>query len=63
MEKVKISLSSFFSHPKDAFLQLCKDVFGFYKNSIGSWIGNKINNIIQEKIKGTKVEIQLKQGE
>ncbi len=60
MEKVKVSFSDFFTHPKDAFPTLLKSIWDFYRNFIVNWVGNTINNIIEEKIKGKKIEIELK---
>ncbi len=60
MERVKVSFSDFFTHPKDAFPTLIKSIWDFYRNLIGNWMGGWINNLIEEKIKGKKIEIQLK---
>lgn len=60
MERVEFSFSDLLSNPKDSCLKFLQDVFDFYKNSIGNWISGVINNIIEEKIKGKKIEIELK---
>ncbi len=60
MERVEFSFSALFSNPKDTIIKCCLDVFNFYKNSIGNWVGNWIQNIIDEKIKGKKIEIEIK---
>ena len=59
MERIEVSVGDFFSNPKDAFLTFFKNVWDFYTSTLSDWIGN----IIEEKIKGTKIEIELKKDE
>jgi len=60
MERVEVSFFDLFKNPKEAFPKAVQGVWTFYKNLVSNWIGGWINNIIEEKIKGKKIEIELK---
>jgi len=67
LEQVETPISDFFKNPKKAFPTFINNVWSFYKdllgngfNQLGKWFTSYIGNIIDEKIGGKKIEIQLK---
>jgi len=66
-EKTETPLSDFLKHPQEAFPTFINNVWGFYQDLIGKgftllkeWIISYVGNVIDEKLKGKKIEIQLK---
>lgn len=67
LEKIDVPLSQFFTSPQKSFPKLFNNVWIFYKDLIGNgfdllgkWISSYFGNIVDENIKGKKIEIQLK---